>query len=49
MNNQTVVNRAVREIRTAHASRDGDGVAIQRISGRRHAGMDPVRLIDELR
>ena len=49
MDKHTTVSRTVREIRTAHASRDGDGVAIQRISGMRHAGMDPVLLIDELR
>ena len=40
--------RQILEIRTAHPSRDGDGVAIQRISGMRHAGMDPILLIDEL-
>ncbi len=37
------------EIRRSHPSRDGDGVAIQRISGMRHAGMDPILLLDELR
>lgn len=36
------------DVRTAHPSRDGDGVAIQRISGMRHAGMDPILLLDEL-
>jgi len=40
--------RDIREIRTAHPSRDGDGVAIQRIAGMRHAGMDPILMIDEL-
>ncbi len=43
------MERQIREIRTAHASRDGDGVAIQRIAGMQHAGMDPVLMIDELR
>ena len=41
--------RAIQEIRTAHPSRDGDGVAIQRIAGMQHAGMDPILMIDELR
>ncbi len=41
--------RTVREIRRAHPSRDGDGVAIQRITGMQHAGMDPILMIDELR
>ena len=41
--------RNVTEIRTAHPSRDGDGVAIRRIVGMGHAGMDPVLMIDELR
>ncbi|MEM1111476.1 MAG: pirin family protein [Pseudomonadota bacterium] len=41
--------RNIREIRTAQPSRDGDGVAIQRISGMGHAGMDPILMIDELR
>jgi quercetin 2,3-dioxygenase len=40
--------RDIREIRTAHPSRDGDGVAIQRIAGMRDAGMDPILMIDEL-
>jgi len=40
--------RQISEIRTAHPSRDGDGVAIQRISGMRHALMDPILMIDEL-
>ena len=44
-----MTQRSVEEIRTAHASRDGDGVAIQRISGMVGAGMDPVLLLDELR
>jgi redox-sensitive bicupin YhaK (pirin superfamily) len=43
------VNRDIREIRAAHASRDGDGVAIQRVAGMQHAGMDPILMIDELR
>ena len=41
--------RKVTEIRTAHPSRDGDGVAIRRIAGMGHGGMDPVLMIDELR
>ena len=41
--------REIREIRTAHPSRDGDGVAIERISGMRHIAMDPILMIDELR
>lgn len=44
-----MTDRAIREIRSARPSRDGDGVAIQRISGMRHAGMDPILMIDELR
>ena len=43
-----MINRTIGEVRTAHPSRDGDGVAIQRISGMRHAGMDPILLLDEL-
>ncbi len=41
--------REIGEIRTAHPSQDGDGVVIHRISGMRHAGMDPVLMLDELR
>ena len=41
--------RQIREIRTAHASQDGDGVAIKRIAGMQHTGMDPILMIDELR
>ncbi len=41
--------RDIREIRPARASRDGDGVAIQRVTGMGHAGMDPILMIDELR
>ncbi|WP_116367282.1 pirin family protein [Parahaliea mediterranea] len=41
--------RQVIEIRPAHPSRDGDGVAIQRIAGMGHAGMDPILMVDELR
>ncbi len=44
-----MMKRPVREVRVAHPSRDGDGVAIQRIAGMRHAGMDPILMIDELR
>ncbi len=42
-------NRTIQEVRPAHASRDGDGVAIQRITGMQHAAMDPILMIDELR
>jgi redox-sensitive bicupin YhaK (pirin superfamily) len=41
--------RTIQEIIRAHPSRDGDGVAIQRIAGMQHAGMDPILMIDELR
>jgi quercetin 2,3-dioxygenase len=41
--------RTIREIRPAQASRDGDGVAIQRVVGMQHAGMDPILMVDELR
>jgi redox-sensitive bicupin YhaK (pirin superfamily) len=44
-----MTERHIREIRRAHPSRDGDGVAIQRIAGMQHAGMDPILMIDELR
>lgn len=44
-----MTQRKINDIRTAHPSRDGDGVAIQRIAGMRHAGMDPILMIDELR
>ena len=41
--------RTIQEVRATHPSRDGDGVAIQRVHGMQHAGMDPVLMIDELR
>ena len=41
--------RTIQEVRPSHASRDGDGVAIQRIAGMQHAAMDPILMIDELR
>lgn len=41
--------RQVIEVQRAQASQDGAGVAIQRIAGMRHTGMDPVLMIDELR
>ena len=44
-----MTHRTLREIRTAHPSRDGDGVAIQRVAGMQHGGMDPILMIDELR
>ncbi len=44
-----MAQRTIQEIRMAHPSRDGDGVAIQRIAGMQHAAMDPILMIDELR
>lgn len=44
-----MTTRLIQEITPAHASRDGDGVAIQRIAGMQHAAMDPILMIDELR
>ena len=44
-----MTQRRIREVRVAHPSRDGDGVAIQRVVGMRHTGMDPILMIDELR
>ena len=44
-----MASREIREVRPAHPSRDGDGVAIQRVAGMQHAGMDPILMIDELR
>ncbi len=44
-----MTQRDIIEVRRAHASRDGDGVAIQRVHGMQHAGMDPILMIDELR
>jgi len=44
-----MAERTVTELKPAHASRDGAGVAIQRVAGMQHAGMDPVLMIDELR
>jgi len=41
--------RSVHEIRSARPSQDGDGVAIQRITGMQHAAMDPILMLDELR
>jgi len=43
------MNRPLREVIRAQPSRDGAGVAIQRVAGFEHAGMDPVLMIDELR
>lgn len=42
-------DRTIQEVRRAHPSRDGDGVAIQRIAGMQHAAMDPILMLDELR
>lgn len=44
-----MTDRAVQEVRRAQPSRDGDGVAIQRIAGMQHAAMDPILMLDELR
>lgn len=44
-----MANREIREVRPAQPSRDGDRVAIQRVTGMQHAGMDPILMIDELR
>jgi quercetin 2,3-dioxygenase len=41
--------RMIQEVRRAQPSRDGDGVAIQRIAGMQHAAMDPILMLDELR
>ena len=41
--------RQIIEVRPAHPSRDGAGVAIQRVAGMQHAGMDPLLMVDELR
>jgi len=43
------MNRQVQEVIRARPSMDGAGVAIQRVAGFEHAGMDPVLMIDELR
>ncbi len=44
-----MADRIIQEVRRAHPSRDGDGVAIQRIAGMQHAAMDPILMLDELR
>jgi len=43
------MTRQIQEVIKAQASMDGAGVAIQRVAGFGHAGMDPVLMIDELR
>jgi redox-sensitive bicupin YhaK (pirin superfamily) len=43
------MNRQLQEVIRARPSMDGAGVAIQRVAGFDHAGMDPVLMIDELR
>lgn len=43
-----MTERMIQEVRSAQPSRDGDGVAINRISGMRHAAMDPILMLDEL-
>lgn len=40
--------RSVIEVIPARPSRDGDGVAIRRVAGMRHAGLDPFLMLDEL-
>ena len=49
MNSQAITVREVVELRQARPAMDGDGVKIARVSGMRHAGMDPILLLDELR
>lgn len=44
-----MTQRIIQEVRRAQPSRDGDGVAIQRIAGMQHAAMDPILMLDELR
>ena len=44
-----MTNRRIIEVRAAHPSRDGAGVAIQRVAGMQHGGMDPLLMVDELR
>jgi len=41
--------RRIIEARPAQPSRDGAGVAIQRVSAMQHASMDPLLMVDELR
>lgn len=43
------MSRQLQEVIKAQPSTDGAGVAIQRVAGFGHAGMDPVLMIDELR
>jgi redox-sensitive bicupin YhaK (pirin superfamily) len=40
--------RQIIEIHAARPSRDGDGVAIQRITGMQNGSMDPILMLDEL-
>ncbi len=44
-----MTQRKIQELRPAQASRDGDGVAIQRVAAMQHAAMDPILMLDELR
>lgn len=44
-----MTRRSIIEARPAHPSRDGAGVAIDRVAGMQHAGMDPLLMVDELR
>jgi redox-sensitive bicupin YhaK (pirin superfamily) len=44
-----MTERHIHEARPAQPSMDGAGVAIQRVAGMQHPGMDPVLMIDELR
>ncbi|PLW81861.1 pirin family protein [Kineobactrum sediminis] len=41
--------RIIQEVIIARASRDGDGVAIERVAGMQHGAMDPILMLDELR
>ncbi|GAB3324122.1 pirin family protein [Haliea atlantica] len=43
-----MATRTVIEVIPARPSRDGDGVAIRRVAGMRHAGLDPFLMLDEL-
>ncbi len=43
------MSRQLQEVIKAQPSMDGAGVAIQRVAGFGHAGMDPILMIDELR
>ena len=44
-----MTDRRIIEAIAAHPSRDGAGVAIQRVAAMQHAGIDPLLMVDELR